>query len=335
MCRMASHTKQLLYEAMGISFVDFRCRAHVEPEGPEEPNPTHSIVFVRRGVFQRTQHREMLTADPNHILFFNAEHPCRYSHPLPGGDDCTILAVATETALNLVARQSPWDAEAPEMPFHVPHALNSPWASHIHYELMALARSHAPRLAIDDALVALADEAIRLAYASYGTQRKRAKRSLTSESAARRHRDLTEATKLAINERLEALPSLEALARHHHCSPYHLSRIFHQTAGMSLRRYVSRLRASLAADRLSSGALDLTSLALDLGFFDHSHFTNEFRREWGLSPSRFRARFVSHGIPTICQHGSGDNRSSPDTVCACLPTDTRCCAVRRRCSPRV
>lgn len=285
------HTRQLLYEAMGISFIDFRCRAHVEPEGPEEPNETHSIVFVRRGVFQRTQHREMLTADPNHILFFNALHPYRYSHPLPGGDACTILAVATDTALNLVARQSPWDAEEPGKPFHIPYAVSSSRAAHIHYELIALLRNHAPRLAIEDAMVELGEEAVRLAYTSYGKQRKRAKHSLTVARTVRRHRELTEATKLAINENLEALPSLEDLARNHHCSPYHLSRIFHQTAGISLRRYVSRLRANLAADRLSSGTSNLTGLALDLGFFDHSHFTNEFHREWGLSPSRFRARF--------------------------------------------
>lgn len=276
---------------MGISFVDFQCRANVEREGPEEPNATHSIVFVRRGLFQRAQHRERLIADPNHILFFNALHPYRYSHPLPGGDACTILAVATDTALNLVARQSPWDAEQPEMPFHVPYALSSRRAAHLHYELIALLRNQAPRLAIEDTMVELAEEAVRVGYVSCGEQRKRVKHSLTTAGAVRRHRELTEATKLAISEDLEALPSLEDLARNHQCSPYHLSRIFHQTAGMSLRRYVSRLRATLAADRLSSGTSDLTALALDLGFFDHSHFTNEFHREWGLSPSRFRDRF--------------------------------------------
>lgn len=277
---------------MGISFIDFRCRAHVEPEGPEEPNQTHSIVFVRRGVFQRTQHREVLTADPNHILFFNALHPYRYSHPLPGGDDCTILAVATKTALSLVARQSPWDAEQPGKPFQIPYAISSARAARIHYELLALFLHGSPRIAIEDALVQLADEAVGSAYASYGKQRKRANHSLTTTGALRRHRDLTEATKLAINESLDGLPSLHDLAQNLDCSPFHLSRIFHQTAGMSLRRYVSRLRATVAAERLAGGASDLTELALDLGFADHSHFTNTFRREWGYCPSRFRARFT-------------------------------------------
>jgi len=285
------HTRRLLYESRGISVIDFCCQAPVEPEGPDEPNPTHSIVFVRRGVFQRRQHREVLTADPNHILFINALHPYRYSHPLPGGDHCTVLAVATDTAFSLVARQSPWDADELGKPFHIPSALSSRRASCIHYELLALLQCRAPRLAIEDAIVELSEEAIESAYASYGEQRKREKHSPITAETTRRHRNLTEGTKLAINESLEALPSLDGLAREFACSPFHLSRVFHQTERMSLRRYVSRLRVGVAADRLATGAPNLTELALDLGFADHSHFTNSFRREWGLSPSRFRARF--------------------------------------------
>jgi AraC-like DNA-binding protein len=58
-----------------------------------------------------------------------------------------------------------------------------------------------------------------------------------------------------------------------------------------MRRYLTRLRAALAADRLRAGDADLTRLALDLGFSDHSHFTHAFRDEWGLSPSALRALF--------------------------------------------
>ena len=290
--RAAPQTRRLLHESMGISIIDFRCRAHVEPLGPEEPNGTHSIVFIRRGVFQRTQHRETLVADPNHILFFNAAHPYRYSHPLAGGDDCTILAVATNAALDLVARHAPWDAEKPEKPFHVPRGLNSPRSARLHYELLALLHAGPPRLIIEDALAELTHEAIRAAYTSHGQLQRQIRSSPSGAGVLRRHRELTEAAKLAINEKLEALPTLNQLAQDLSCSPFHLSRVFHQIAGMSLRRYVGRLRVNVAADRLSRRAADLTELALDLGFADHSHFTNAFRREWGYSPSHLRARFA-------------------------------------------
>ncbi len=286
--RATPHSRRILHDSMGISVIDFRCRAHIEPEGPEEPNATHSIVFVRRGLFQRTQYRETLIADPNHILFFNAAQPYRYSHPLPGGDDCTILAVATKAALELVSRHSPRDADRPDKPFRLAHGLSSPRTARLHYELLALLQRPVPGLSIEDALAELAEETVRTAYALRGN---RTEQVGPVASARRRHRDLVEATKLAINESMEALPSLGQLALGFDCSPFHLSRIFHRVAGMSLRRYVGRLRASMAAERLSAGAPDLTELALDLGFADHSHFTNTFRREWGISPSRFRCRF--------------------------------------------
>jgi AraC-like DNA-binding protein len=280
------HHRQVLFEALGISVVDFRCHSQVEPEGPEEPNPTHSIVFVRRGVFRRTRERETVVADPNHVLFFNAAQPYRYSHPLPGGDECTILAVETNRALELVARHAPRDAENPEAPFRLGHGLSPLRVARLHYELLALIHRRGSALVLEDVLSELADESVRAVYATHTT---RHGDGAASARALRKRRELVQATKLTINERLESLPSLGDLARFVACSPFHLSRIFRQTEGVSLRRYTRRLRARVAADRLAVGQRDLTDLALDLGFADHSHFTNAFRQEWGVPPSRFRA----------------------------------------------
>jgi AraC family transcriptional regulator len=279
-----SHTRRLLLETPGVSVVDFRCRAHVEPPGPEEPNPSHGIVLVRKGLFRRMQGRETLVADANHVLFFNAGEPYRYSHPLPGGDDCTILAVDGPRALELVAQYAPRDAERPETPFRIGHGLSSPRAVRLQYELLGLVRRGAPALALEDVVAELADEAVGAAYRTRGGD----VRAEGQYTPARRRRELVEAAKLAVNERLESLPSLGELARALGCSPFHLSRTFHRTAGLSLRRYVVRLRARLAAERLTGEAHDLTALALELGYADHSHFTNAFREECGLPPSRFR-----------------------------------------------
>ena len=286
---MADHasppTRRLLFESLGISVVDFRCHAGVEKLGIEEPNPTHSIVFVRRGVFGRSHEDGTLVADPNHVLFFNAAQPYRYSHPVAGGDDCTILAVETARALELVARHAPRDA-CPERPFRYSHGLSSRHAAQLHWELLRLVDRPALRLALEDILAELADEAVGSAYRPPGEPIQRL-RGLAQ--ARRRHRELAEAAKLVLNERMDAPPSLGDLAGILGCSSFHLSRTFHGTVGLSLRQYVKRLRARLAAERLAAGARDLTSLALDFGYFDHSHFTKSFRHEWGIPPSRFRA----------------------------------------------
>jgi len=278
--------RRVLLESLGVSVQDFRCRAHVEPLGPEEPNATHGIVLVRQGVFERSLRGETLVADANHALFFNAGEPYRYSHPISGGDDCTVIALDTRRAQEVVAHHAPRDAERPERPFPLGHGLGSPRAARLHYELLGLlVRRDAPPLALEDLVAELAEEVVGAAYRirGAGTGRGRA-----STLARRRWRDLVEAAKVAINERYESPPSLGELARSLGCSPFHLSRTFHRTVGVSLRRYVGRLRTRLAAVRLAAGARDLTALALDLGYADHSHFTNAFRQEWGLPPSRFR-----------------------------------------------
>jgi AraC-like DNA-binding protein len=66
-------------------------------------------------------------------------------------------------------------------------------------------------------------------------------------------------------------------------------RTFRAHEGLPIRRYLARLRLRLALEQLAEGGEDLTGLALDLGYADHSHFTNAFRREFGMSPSRFRS----------------------------------------------
>jgi AraC-like DNA-binding protein len=288
-------SRRVLLGSIGVSVEEFRCRAHVEPLGPEEPNPTHGIVFVRQGVFRRMQQRETLVADANQVLFYNAGQPYRYSHPLPGGDDCTILVPDDDRARELVAAHAPRDAEDADRPFPIGHGLASPRAARLHYELLGFVRRGTSRLALEDVVAELADEAVAGAYRSRGAGAP----GEPPTAARRRQRDLVEAAKLALNEGVDSPPSLGELARTLGCSPFYLSRTFHRTAGLSLRRYVVRLRTRLAAERLAADARDLTDLALELGYADHSHFTNAFRQEWGLPPSRFRdlVRAPAGGAP--------------------------------------
>jgi AraC-like DNA-binding protein len=56
---------------------------------------------------------------------------------------------------------------------------------------------------------------------------------------------------------------------------------------VSLHQYLTQLRLARALVELPHAG-DLTSLALDLGFSSHSHFTFAFRRAFGCTPSQFR-----------------------------------------------
>jgi AraC-like DNA-binding protein len=269
---------EVVARGLGVEVLDYRCRAGVHPPGPEEHNDRHSIVFVRRGVFARTVRGQGALADANHVLFFNAREPYRIEHPVAGGDDCTIFALSELAARELAARHAPRDADRAGGPFRVGQALSDPVALRLQYEALARSRG-ASRLDFEDVLVALLDRVVGSAGG----------RDHEDGAPLERHRDLVEAARTEVHRDLARPPSLSQLAEGLGCSPFHLSRVFPRVAGLSLRAYVSRLRARAAAERLARGARDLTRLALELGYADHSHFTNAFRREWGVPPSVFRA----------------------------------------------
>jgi AraC-like DNA-binding protein len=90
-----------------------------------------------------------------------------------------------------------------------------------------------------------------------------------------------------LQERFRERYRLEDVARELYVSPFHLCRLFKQETGMSMHRYVNRLRLREALEGLADG-VNLTELALSLGFSCHSHFTNAFRKEFGLPPGEAR-----------------------------------------------
>lgn len=81
---------------------------------------------------------------------------------------------------------------------------------------------------------------------------------------------------------------LRDLARAVDLSPFQLCRAFRAHTGDTMTAYRHALRLRLALDRLRDRRLDLTTLALDLGYASHSHFTAVFRRQFGMTPSAFR-----------------------------------------------
>ncbi len=72
------------------------------------------------------------------------------------------------------------------------------------------------------------------------------------------------------------------------CSPYHLSRVFHEITGLTIPQYRKRLRIHDALRRLNDGEHDLAAIAVASGFADHSHMTRSIVAQYGDPPSRLR-----------------------------------------------
>lgn len=82
------------------------------------------------------------------------------------------------------------------------------------------------------------------------------------------------------------LDELAALAR---LSRFHFIRVFREVTGVSPIQFLIGLRLRAASERLQTTTQPITSVALETGFGDISHFNRTFRRAFGMSPRRWRA----------------------------------------------
>ena len=71
--------------------------------------------------------------------------------------------------------------------------------------------------------------------------------------------------------------------------PVHLARVFRAHFGMSAGAYVRALRLNWAAERLAACEDPIAQIALQAGFYDQSHFTRLFKRQFGCTPLAYRA----------------------------------------------
>jgi transcriptional regulator GlxA family with amidase domain len=146
--------------------------------------------------------------------------------------------------------------------------------------LRRLAAGTADGLDVEDLVLRLLDAALGAAY------RPAAPRRRTRADTLAAHREKVEAAKLFLAAHPDEPLALAGVAKAVHASPFHLTRLFTRWAGISLVRYRNRLRLRRGLDLLAESPRDLTAVALAAGFADHSHFTNAFRREFGVPPSR-------------------------------------------------
>lgn len=82
--------------------------------------------------------------------------------------------------------------------------------------------------------------------------------------------------------------SVDALAEQTGLSPYHFSRVFKQTTGMTPLQFITRERISLAQQMIRETSHSLIEVALEVGYSSPSHFAQVFRRQVGVTPTEFR-----------------------------------------------
>lgn len=82
--------------------------------------------------------------------------------------------------------------------------------------------------------------------------------------------------------------SIEALSEMCNITPEYFRRIFKTFYGVSPVRYINNLKITMAKELLESKMYSVTEAANQAGYTDMAHFSREFKRSMGISPSEYK-----------------------------------------------
>jgi AraC-like DNA-binding protein len=284
---------------------DVCCRPECREHSPEEYSRGHHIVFPRSGMFLKQVAGTEFIADPNHILFFNQAEPYRVAHPVEGGDDCTVFEFRPDLLLEAIGTYQPGIRQRPERPFEFAQTLSNNCTFHFQHRLrQRLLSGFADALTVEECSLELLAAVMCQTYVCRSIPPPRHR---TTTFLA--HRELVERTRLLLCERFRQDLGLTDIARAVHSSTFHLARVFREQTGLAIHQYRNHLRLRAALERLVQREADLTTLALDLGFASHSHFSDAFRRAFAIAPSECRRRASSKWLREMSKNLEAPQRA--------------------------
>jgi AraC family transcriptional regulator len=260
-----------------VAIWDVVCPGTCRKEGGDESVSDTHLVFPYRGFFVRHVGNTVTVADPNQVLFFNADESYGISHPIEGGDSCLSIRIGPETLTELapveLLREGDRaifdrpririDGQTQQVLTRLRYGLDRGWLETLDAETTTIA-------------------AIRR---TLGSRTSRSVRSV-------RRQKLVDRAKIVLSSDLGRRWTLAEIAAEVGVSPVYLTQIFRQIEGLPLYRYHLQLRLSKALHLLGKDS-DLTGVALDLGFSSYSHLSATFKRTYGRTPFEFRRSLAS------------------------------------------
>lgn len=269
---------RVVYQGPTVWIGRFRCPRDDRRFGPWAEIDGHCLVFPRTSVFIEHEGHDAMVADPNHVMLYNRGQVYRRTAISERGDLCEWFAVDPHVLVDAITPIDPSVVDRPESP--LPVARGS--CSKESYAAQRMVYRHACSGGeIDQMLV---EETVYLLVSDVVGHSLAGSRGSIERESDRRIEDVAR----VINERYEERLTLEMIADAVGLSAFHLCRQYKKRMGITIHRYLNRVRLRTSLERLSEAGCDLTRVALSLGFSSHSHFTDCFRREFGLTPSAFR-----------------------------------------------
>ena len=280
-----------LFESPTLRLTRWACLVRDRSITAERQQFWHVVAFPHAGSYVLQSQGDTALIDVNSIAFFNPLGVYRTSHPNGCGDHGAGIAIRPDVVADAL---SEWggDGDPAEARFPFLRAPSSPRAFWIQHRILSRLASSSPvdPLDVEESALALVSESI-----SAGVRVSR-KKLAARPGTARRRRERVDAARGYLAARFRKPVRLADVAAAAGVSTFHACRMFKQETGISITRFLHRLRLRAALAELPGCRGDITRLALDLGYASHSHFTYAFRREFGVPPSAAWAR-ARRGAP--------------------------------------
>jgi AraC-like DNA-binding protein len=272
--------ERIVFASECVTVGEWRCdraRPDFRDTGPIE---RHLVAFARTSVRIRHEGGRPFVADATVFTIYNRGQRYTRAAVHPAGDHCDWWAVDAPSAHAIAAQIDPHAQDDTRGPFR--YACGPADAA-----LYLDQRTLLQRMRAGDVDPLEAEEATMMIVARALAAARGAWRRMPASHPA--HRDLAQDAMALVGAAQCERLTLSATARRLAVTPFHLCRVFRAQTGMPLHRHVTRLRLRAALDALARRDADLTCIALDAGFCSHSHFTSAFGREFGVTPSAWRA----------------------------------------------
>ena len=227
-----------------------------------------------RGVFRWHVAGEEVVGDPNQVIFVRGGEAYRVEGPLPDGYAELIITPDYELLTEVAHAGGRRLANHPLFRRRTLRAGPELQQFRSHFRCWAMKASEVDPLAAEEVVIGMLRATIRM-----GERQERPR----GHSTARLIRRAKEYLQGELTNRI----LIGDVSRAVGASPAYLTDLFRRVEGLSLHRYLVQLRLARALVELPH-VDDLTSLALELGFSSHSHFSAVFRRAFACSPSQFR-----------------------------------------------
>ena len=286
----AADVDTLVYRSDCVAVGAFRCR----PDHPlfEDSGPirNHCFVFPRTAVEIQHFNGPAFQGDPTVITLYNPGQRYRRQATSPEGDRCDYYAVSPQIMHEMLQH---YDPGALDTAGGFRTACVSSSAA-----LYLRQRQFFRQLVngnVDDGL--LVEEFVLTMLGEVLAGGDPARTKSIAHQTANLSTTVVEGARRLLATSIGQSLRLSTIARRLSCSPFHLCRVFRKATGLTLHQYREQVRLRRALQLIETG-LDLTSVALEVGYSSHSHFSHAFRQTFGTTPRVVR-RSLRAGVTTV------------------------------------